>query len=471
MFGERGRFRKTSRTALANFLHSKYEMYTGAVSVRAYPYYLTLEASDKCQLRCPTCVTGIENELRARGDRSTVFRTRRTALSHPLFDALLAEIGEYLYLIVFYNFGEPLLHKDLPGLIRKAKAHQIETDINTNLSMPLSDERIEELLTSGLDYLCASVDGFSQETYQRHRVGGDLELVKRNLERIVACRDQLGLHTSITFNFLVFSFNEHEIPAARRYCEELGIHFNQRDAFIHDPNWLPSYRRQEKPWIVPEDVALPPGFRHDVGKANIAWSPLPEPKAGPPRCAWHYGHTAISAGGKVSPCCAVPGEKNDFGHIVPGSATFADVWNNGQYRRSRADFAGRATDELADTVCTRCPVPRFIHHMYSLHDYKVIAQAARVLAPSDPLARGFELFSRSRYGVSVRELFPNGRFGTPQNFFGTEDERDIAAFVDYYRASLASQFIPAVAPVAAVDRPGRDEPTASGLVDTAAPTS
>src|SRR5262245_693942 len=122
MFGERGRFRKTSRSALANFLHAKYEMYCGEVSVRAYPYYLTLEAWDKCQLRCPTCLTGIENELRASGDQSTVFRSRRTALSHPLFDSILAELGEYLYLIVFYNFGEPLLHKDLPGLIRKAKA-------------------------------------------------------------------------------------------------------------------------------------------------------------------------------------------------------------------------------------------------------------------------------------------------------------------------------------------------------------
>jgi hypothetical protein len=156
---------------------------------------------------------------------------------------------------------------------------------------------------------------------------------------------------------------------------------------------------------------------------------------------------------------------------VPGSATFADVWNNDRYRRSRADFAGHAPDGLADTVCTHCPVPHFVHHMYSLHDYKVIAQSARVLSPSDPLARGFELFSRSRYGVSIRELFPNGVFSTPQNFFGTEGERDIAAFVDYYRASLASQFISTVAPITAVDSPGRDERTISGLVDTAAPTS
>jgi len=446
MFGERGRFRKTTRSAFANFLHAKYEMYTGAVDVRSYPYYLTLEPSDRCQLRCPTCVTGIENELRTRGDRTTIFRTARRVLSHGLLDALLAELGEYLFLIVFYNFGEPLLHKDLPNVIRKAKAYQIETDINTNLSIPLSDERIEDLLTSGLDYLYASVDGFSQRTYQIHRVGGDLELVKRNLERITRKRDQLGLRTSITFNFLVFSFNEHEIPAAQRYCQDLGIHFNRRDAFVHDPAWLPSYRRHEAPWIVPDAVSLPPGFRHTRGDVNLAWSPLPElPEAGPPRCAWHYGFSAVSAGGQVAPCCAVPGEQNDFGQVVPGQVTFADVWNNERYRRSRADFAGRPPGSLPPTVCTRCPVPRFVHHMYSLHDYKVIAQANHVLASGDPLRHGFELFSRSRYGVSVAELFPGGVFGRPQSFFGTERSHDIADFVASYRATLAEQFVPAAA--------------------------
>jgi len=441
MFGERGPFRKTHRQAFSNFLHSKYEMYRGEVAVRSYPYYLTLEPSDRCQLRCPTCVTGIENQLRADHRAETVFRQARKSLTHELLDSLLAELGQYLYLIVFYNFGEPLLNKDLPALIRKAKAYDIETDINTNLSVRLSDERIEELLTSGLDYLYASVDGFSQRTYQIHRVGGDLELVKGNLERIARKRDELHLSTSITFNFLVFSFNEHEIPAAQQYCDQLGIHFNRRDAFIHDPTWLPSYRRHEKAWIVPDAVSLPPDFSHTVNGVNIAWSPLPDPgESRPPRCAWHYGFSAVSAGGKVSPCCAVPDQKNDFGEVVPGSVTFADVWNNERYRRSRADFGDGPSDGLPTTVCTHCPVPKFVHHMYSLHDYKVIATARSTLDRTDPLARAFDLFSKGRYGVSMDGLFPTGEFCRPRHFFGTEEKGDVARFVEFYRDNLAEAF-------------------------------
>ena len=113
-------------------------------------------------------------------------------LISDLFDALLDELGEYLFLIMFYNYGEPLLNKNLPDFIRKAAARNIETEVHTNLSLPLSDQQVEELLGSGLNYLNASIDGFSQETYQIHRVGGNLDLVKRNLERLVATRDRLG---------------------------------------------------------------------------------------------------------------------------------------------------------------------------------------------------------------------------------------------------------------------------------------
>src|SRR5262249_5912480 len=153
------------RAAYVNFLRSKYQMYRGMTEVSSYPYYLTLEASDRCQLQCPTCVTGVENQLRRRKDGPEVtYRRNRATLTHEFYDALLDELGPYLFLVLFYNFGEPLLNKRLPDLIRKAKAYDIETDINTNLSLPLSDAFIEELLCSGLDHLYASIDGFTQET-------------------------------------------------------------------------------------------------------------------------------------------------------------------------------------------------------------------------------------------------------------------------------------------------------------------
>jgi len=445
--GEQGPFQKTNRSAYVNFLRSKYEMYTAEIAVKSYPYYLTLEPADACQLRCPTCVTGIENESKRgkQADKIT-YRTKRSMLTSELFDALLDEMGEYLFLIVFYNFGEPLLNKNLPNFIRKAKALNIETDINTNLSLPLSDQQIEDLLSSGLDYLFASIDGFSQETYQIHRVGGNLELVKSNLARLAKARDRLGLKTSITYNMLVFSFNEHEIPAAQGYCAELGISFNTKQAFIHNPDWLPSYRKNEQPLLLPKDIRLPPEFSYVKDGRTLAWSPLPEAKESkcPSRCAWHYGYSAISAGGSVSPCCAVPHEKNDFGTVEAGRVTFGEIWNNDLYRNSRADFSGQEVEGLkkVETVCTRCPVSEFIHHLYSFHDLKVIAQANRVLKGSEPLLeQAFNLFCRICYGSSMDELFRRGTtFEALQSLMFQGSEKDTAKFVEFYEQNLLNAF-------------------------------
>jgi MoaA/NifB/PqqE/SkfB family radical SAM enzyme len=418
-------------------------MYTGAARVGSFPYFLTLEPSDVCQLRCPTCVTGIENEMRRQHDgEPLIFRSGRTMLSHELFDALLDEFGAYLFLIVFYNFGEPLLNKQLPALIAKAKARGVETDINTNLSLPLPDAQIDELLTSGLDYLHASIDGFSQKTYEVHRVGGNFELVKKNLERIVAARARLNAHTSITFNFLVFSFNEHEVGDAARFCAELGINFNTRDAFIHNREWLPTHRRDELPLAVSSPVALPRGFSYEQDGTTMAWSPLPKIDAAPiARCAWHYGYAAMSAGGHVSPCCGVPKQEDDFGVFGPGHGRFADVWNNELFAASRAAFSGSGTADVKalDTVCVRCPVPRFMHHLYSLHDFKVLAQFQRLFHGADAvLEEAFELLSQARYGMSTADLFPDGTFQPPERPFGTEgaDPSKTDAFVRFFEERL-----------------------------------
>jgi MoaA/NifB/PqqE/SkfB family radical SAM enzyme len=447
----RGPFKKTSRTAFVNFLRAKYEMYTGVVDVQAYPYYLTLEPSDICQLRCPTCVTGIENELRRRKTPDhVIFREDRSKLSSELFDALMDELGERLFFITFYNFGEPLLNKNLPTFIRKASGLGIETDINTNLSLSLSDQFVEELLTSGLDYLFASIDGFTQEAYQQHRVGGNVELAKANLEKLVRARDRLGLDTTITYNFLVFRFNEHEVKDAARFCEDLGIYFNTRDAFIHREDWLPTHRTNEKPAPLPKELELPAGFGRKERGAAEYWTPLPNITPRPQgRCSWHYGYSSITAGGKVTPCCMIPHERFDFGEVVPGQNRFADVWNNDAYRRSRADWAGKEAKglQVLETVCSQCPAPTLLYHLYSFHDCKVFAQAHRLFQGVDPLlAQAFDLLCLSRYQLRSTQLFNAGKFTPPENGLGTEDPEDIARFVAFFEQHFMNERAWAAAP-------------------------
>jgi MoaA/NifB/PqqE/SkfB family radical SAM enzyme len=442
--------RKTNRSAYANYLLAKYETYVGATEVRSYPYFLCLDPSDKCQLRCPTCPTGIENESRRdRGAQPLIFRSDRSVLTEDLIAALLDEMGEYLFLINFYNYGEPLLNKSLPNFIRRASAFDIDTEIHSNLSLPLSDAFIEDLLTSGLGHLQASIDGFSQETYERHRVGGDFGLATRNLERIAAARTRLGLSTEISYNFLVFSFNEHEMYAARAWAEDLGINFNDRDAFVDDAGWLPSYRRNEKALPIPESIR----FKDHVREG---WSPMPvlDEARCPPACGWHHGFSVVTAGGTVSPCCAVAKDRDDFGVVVPGSTRFADVWNNERFRVSRASFAGTqiAGLESLETICTKCPYPAFLKHLYAVYDAQIMVQYARRFGGADPVIdRAFDLLSRTRAGLPLDELQRHGRIPSRDELFiGHENRAGTRDFVEYFQHILALE--PAVLAAGIPDR-------------------
>ena len=425
-------------------------MLTGAVQVRSYPYYMTIDPADACQLRCPTCPTGIENELkRTSGPDTVVYRKNRSVLSTERFEAVLDELGEYLFLILFYDYGEPLLNRELPRLIRRAKQFDIEIDVNTNLSLHLSDRYIEDLLSSGLDYLYCSVDGFTQKSYETHRVGGNLALVKNNLKRLAQARDRLGLKTSITYNFLVFSFNEHERPAARQYCRDLGINFNTREAIIHRPDWLPTYRKNDEPVAIDDDrwstFRLPDSFSHTDGDRGLVWLPIPEVDGAtrPRACAWHYGYSVMTAGGAVAPCCAVPHEEDDFGNFVPGRVRFAEIWNNDRYRSSRAAFAGADSTPRTETICTHCPLPTFMHDMYSPHDVKVLRQGHCVFDQSDPvLAKALRCLADTRYGPLARGLY--GRevsFRRLQQQFGMSGHGpDMTSFVQFCEDNLVEHF-------------------------------
>jgi MoaA/NifB/PqqE/SkfB family radical SAM enzyme len=362
-------FRKTRLAPYENFLHSKYEMWTGAVRVRSRPSYLILDPTSRCQLRCPECPTGVENDSRKHG--GTIHFRDRTVLDMGAYRALLDELWDDLFMIMFYNWGEPLLNRNLPAMIGAASAREVCTEIHSNLSLKLSDRYIEDLLTAGLDIIAGSIDGFSQETYQIYRRGGRFDVAKRNLERLVAKRDQLGLKTEIVWNFLVFAFNEHEIDAVRRYCQDLGAVFNQREAYTSNPDWLPSYRRQ----VGAGDVVAAPSTGAAANGAGEGRS----------ACAWHYGYTVVNANGSVSPCCALWQQEHDFGVVAPVKTGFARVWNNDAFRKSRAAFASRMVPglETVTTICLECPFGESIQHLYCGLDEKVVAQFERALMGTD----------------------------------------------------------------------------------------
>lgn len=348
--------------AYLNVLKLRLNLALKREAVFNYPIEAYLEPTSFCNLRCPACPTGLRL-----GDRPVA------SVDEKLFKAAVDEIGDYVFVLWMYNWGEPLLHKQTPELIRYAKEKELKIILSSNLSIRLTDDYIERLVRSGLDTLIVSLDGITEETYSKYRINGNLGLLRENMRRIRDTKERLGASTPhVVWQFLVFRHNEHEIDAARAVYREWGA-----DSINVAPAEMPAepYDEGFEPSTLPQ---------YNLYHTDNALMRATEKQMGSGRgCSWLYGSFVLNPNGKVSPCCGVSAERNDFGDYRAGG-DFFKVWNGEKFRAARRLLASfgkseeglsaeqkreigkridgmgmRTNNSLADTelICQQCPIP------------------------------------------------------------------------------------------------------------------
>lgn len=327
--------------------------------VSNYPVEAYIEPTSFCNLRCPACPTGLRVEERP----SKSIDTR-------LFQAAIDEIGDYVFRLWMYNWGEPLLHKQTPELIRYAKQKDLKILLSSNLSIPLTDDYIDRLVGSGLDTLIVSLDGTSKETYEKYRLNGEFELVRKNMLRIRDAKKRVGTETPhVIWQFLVFRHNEHEIEEAMSSYHDWGAD-SIKVASAEMP--LPPYDKGFEP------STLPQYNMYDTDNALMRESE--KQMTGGRPCSWLYGTFVLNPNGKVSPCCGTSSEQNDFGDYESGG--FFKIWNSVKFKQARRLFKGNGIGNLNDEqkreisrridgmamrvnhslqvnelICHKCPIP------------------------------------------------------------------------------------------------------------------
>lgn len=302
--------------AYTNVLKLRMNMALKREAIHNYPVAAIIEPTSFCNLHCPACPTGLRLDLRP-----------SVSIKEDLFKKAIDEVGDYIFQLYMYNWGEPLLHKQTPELIRYAKDKEIAITLSTNLSIKLTDDYIERLVKSGLDSMIVSLDGVTEETYTKYRRNGNLALVRENIMRIHQAKQRLGSQTpEVVWQFLVFRHNEHEIDAARAAYKLWGANtLTLQGAEMP----LDEYRDGLEPSTLPEyNIYHPdhPGFRaaEDYSKSGRA-------------CSWLYGAFVLNPNGKVSPCCAVPAERHDFSSYT-ASGGFLEAWNSSKFKQARSLF-------------------------------------------------------------------------------------------------------------------------------------
>jgi len=348
---------------ILNLVLARYHFQARSASVLSRPYGLVIDPSNMCQLACPGCVHSTRNE------ELKVFDWPKGTLSEDRLSALLKLYGPHAIGVYFCNYGEPLLNLNTPKLIRLAKTYLMGTALSTSLSVSRLDA--EAYVESGLDFMVLSIDGATQPVYERFRRNGDLELVFSNVRKLVSAKRRLGKRTPVlSWNFLAFEHNAHEIPLAARMARQLGVnHFrvvNPFDVGWDDPeirpaavkggvrrlDWL-SMAGQPENWNpFPDSVdgsTIARAFENPWNQQAASDAPLSSGHT----CHWLYKNMVMDATGRIMPCCGGPRPDTNlvFGAF---NGNGSDPFNSEKYRQARAWFSGDAPPPGDAPHCTKC---------------------------------------------------------------------------------------------------------------------
>jgi MoaA/NifB/PqqE/SkfB family radical SAM enzyme len=346
-----------------NWLLALMDRRVNAEIAYAMPFEVTIDPSTVCQLSCPYCSVGSGTITRDQG-----------VLRPNIHSQMLRDISDELFIIWYFSTGEPLLNRFLPEIIASTRDKEIYSVISTNLSLKLSDERIEKILSCGLGCISVSIDGASVETYSRYRVGGDFNLVMNNLRRLVERKRAMGLDLPhIEWRFLVFRHNTHEVPRARELATEIGVDLLEF-FYGYAPPDASDHEVQPADPIDLNPAVSGPAIERAANRSPTALIRALEANRSPTaqikaflskrstlvldsdlrkKCDWLYFGSTLFPNGSVGPCCVSNEEPDDFGKLSE-DIRFKDVWNNPLYREARSLWNNKNWDNTK-LICARCP--------------------------------------------------------------------------------------------------------------------
>jgi len=178
------------------------------------PFYPTVEITGVCNLRCASCPRGNIDSPLENGD------FMKASNYEMVVDKMITEIP-FLYLIDLYMWGEPILNKDLPEIIRTNTSRGIASGLSTNLN---SIRNLSEVIKASPAQIRVSLSGASSKTYDITHDGGQWKRVHRNLYKLSSLIKEHKADTLVEVYFHVYKHNIKDYPVLRKLCAELDFH-------------------------------------------------------------------------------------------------------------------------------------------------------------------------------------------------------------------------------------------------------
>lgn len=288
------------------------------------PISISIEPTTSCNLRCPECPSGLRSFSRPTG-----------MLGEDVFIKAIDELSKDTTYLILYFQGEPYLNKKFFEYVQYAASKKMYLATSTNAHY-LTDEIARKTVESGLDRLIISIDGTTQESYEKYRIGGSLEKVLEGARNMVKWKRELNSSTPhLIFQMVVFSTNEHQIPELYALAKEIGIdEVGLKTAQVYD------FENGNE--LLPMQAKYSRYKKNASGKYSLKNKMLNQ-------CWRLWSGAVITWDGKVVPCCFDKDAQHQLGNVDQES--FRKVWRNEAYHRFRNALL-KSRSEI--DICKNC---------------------------------------------------------------------------------------------------------------------
>jgi len=324
------------------------------------PSFVQIEPVGQCNLRCQMCPIQFRTDGPPHGPPAFMpFET---------FTRLVDQLPSMTDLQL-QGLGEPLMHPRFFDMVAYAVARGVEVSTNSNLTL-LTPARAERMVESGLHKLHASIDGSTQETYERIRVRSSWRRVIDNLEGLVEAKRRLGSELpELRIVMVLMRQNLDELADLVRLAASIGVTSVWVQHLCHDfgeeslpAHYLPMHQFVGEQTLVGEDparvdraydAARTAAAEHgvDLRLPNLTPRPLPPGTRGPDRCDFPWRGAYYSYDGRAMPCCMVATpDRINFGNAA--QAGVVPIWESADFQRFRDQLD---SDDPPD-ICRSCAV-------------------------------------------------------------------------------------------------------------------
>ena len=182
-----------------------------------FPSQVMVDLTEVCNLGCIHCP---HPKFKSSNHYS------KKMLDEKLNNKMINEVSSFglgrTKYIRYTSNGEPLVHPKSYSMIYEAvKNSKTKVTLTTNGTL-MDRKRIEKIFDSGLHMIDISIDAFTNETYSKVRVGGDLNVTKKNVINFIKLSKEKNIKTKVIVSFVEQKENTFEKNDFKNYWTDQG---------------------------------------------------------------------------------------------------------------------------------------------------------------------------------------------------------------------------------------------------------